>query len=404
MTLPAITGTGGIQIRRGSESRDVTPFNHKFVWTDSLIEGGWTWSWVFDTEDWQDWERLILGRDEGVGREFRLSTQEGATDTSLDWRRAYVDGSKVDVRGRSLSVKVQGGDVRLRMRQDTRTRFWEASSASDVMRKVAAEHGLTPDIEESQGRRDRWQLRKDNWTYISGLARTSATASGRGDSYLWVDGDTLRFGAPNLGVASARRHDLSDLDNRADKVLVTYHGRAVDRRGGAHLIGVSYDVLGGEAIRFDMDGGAANTHPALADQLPRPTADARRVVPFLGQTADLVESSTRSLWGMTAPRYFTMRLETRPDLSLRAGSVVELQASLNARQSLGTFGRYVVLEVQHVLEGADLRTTVACFRREAFAGDEAPTGPSVSFAGTRDRTRGGRSERPRSLLVAEVLP
>lgn len=401
----AIVGSGGIEIRRGAEAQDITPFVHRFVWSESLIAGGWTWMMTFDTEDWKDWKDLILGKDKNPGRHFRLKAQEGGIDSTTSWLRAYVDGTPAaDIRGRTLSVKVQGADVRLEIQQKSRTRAHLATKVSDVIRRVASENDLVADVQDTLGSRDRWQWRTDDWAYIRHLAHCAATSSRRGDSYLWVDDDTLRFRAPDLGVPSDRRYDLAEVDNRVDKTMVTYHGRAVDRRGGSTLLGVSYDVLLGKPIRFTMDAQAASTQPSLADQVPRSMAGGNRTIPLLSQGLDLVEETTRGTWGLLAPRYFTMRIESRPDLTIRPGAVIELQANLNERQNLPIFGRYVVLEVQHVLVGSDIRTTLACFRREAFQGAEAPTGSSVSSGGTRDRAANDQSERPRSVLVAEVLP
>ncbi len=398
----SIVGYGGLEIRREGESQDITAFVESFVWIESMISGGWSWQLVFDTEDWKDWDDLLLGLDD-PGRDFRLKAQEGDVESTTEWLRAFVDGSRVAPRGRTLSVKVWGGDIRLELQQNVRTRAWLATSVSDVIRRVAAENDLIADVATTLGSRDRWQIRSDDWTYISSLARQAATGSGRGDSYLWVDGGTLRFGAPEVESSSARRHDLSEVDNRADGVVVTNHGRAVDRRGGATLLGVSYDILNGVPIRFLLDGPAANTQPALGPNLARPTAGALRVLPFYNQDRVQVEEQVRGVWGLTAPRYFTLALESRTDLTLRLGTVLEILGNLNERQSAPVFGRYVVLEFQHTLVGGDIRTTAACFRREAFKGDEEPSGVSVSFAGSRDRSGFGLSERPRSILVAEVL-
>lgn len=404
MALPSITGTGGLEIRRGGDARDITPFVYRYVSTESMIEGGWSWSLTLNIEQWKEWERLLLGQDENPGREFRLNQQDGVLNATSEWMRAFVDGSKMDVRGRALSARVWGADVRLKMQQFAKTRAWPDTSVAEVIRRIAAEYDLIPDVQDTLGRRNRWQLRQDDWTYMSELASYAATGSRRGDSYLWVDDDAIRFKAPNLGIASDRRHDLSEADNRADKVLIAYHGRRADRCGGASLLGVSYEPLEGQPIRFLMDGAAASTQPAMATKLPRPASDGLRVVPFMYSESELVEEKTRGWWGGVAPRYFSMRLTTRPDLTLRPGNVVEVQANLNERQNLAVFGRYVVLEVQHVLENGHITTTASCFRREAFVGDEEPTGSSVSFAGTRDRTRLSASPLPRSTLVAEVLP
>jgi phage protein D len=404
------TGTSILELRTGgpgSRALDITAFVRKFVWYESLIAGGWSWELAFAAEQWPEWEPLLLGRDEPeVGRYFRLGAQSSGRDDpgiTTDWRFAVVDGSSSAIKGTALLGHVTGGDRRLLLASKARTRAWPASTVAGILRQIAAEYGISSTIENTLGTRDRLQVRESDWTFIMRLGREAASASGRGDVFPFMDEERLLFGAPNLVAPSERRHDLAEVENRVENTIVAYNGRTADRRGAGTLRGVGYDLDQQAPIVFEVDGQAAQTHPSLARRVPRPQEDALRVLPVMEESAALVEAQARSAWGRAAPRYFSLRLDTRPDLTLRPGKVVEVQATLDGRRDSPLFGRFVVLEVKHTMDGANLTTTIACFRREAFQGEEDPTGASASSGGTRDRYRFGGDDRPRTVIRAEVI-
>ena len=398
----ALSGSGGIDMRVGQSVTDVTPFVRRFVWNESLIQGGWSWSMHFNTEDWSEWTPLLLGRDAPAYR-FRLKSQEGDLEITTDWKQAFVDGSREVFRGESMISLVHGQDARLTLRQKARTRAWPQTSVSDVFERVANEYGLAPAIDTSAPTRDRWQVREDDWSFMRRLLRHTSTDSGRGDVYLWLDEQTLRFGAPVLTVPSARRHDLSEVENRVDRVSVNYSGRLVDRLGGATMRTVAYDLDNAKAKTFKVNPAEASTLPALARKVPRDPADGLRVIHTTEEALGFAESDARAAWGRAAPRYFTLRLDTRPDLTLRPGQLVEVQVNLDSRHDSPFLGRFVVLEITHVVARSAIKTTALCFRREAFAGDADPTGSSAAQAGTRDRYRFGQQNRPSVVLQAVNL-
>jgi len=398
----SLTGTGGVEMRLDNEAVDITAYTRRFVWTESLIGGGFSWSLDFSTEEWDEFTDVLLGRDRPEVR-FRLKTVEDDIEATTDWRRAITDGSTNAYRGTSLGASVWGSDKRLLMRQKARTRAWPATSLSDLVARIANEYGFAADVETTSGRRDRWQVREDDWTFLYRRARESSTGSARADSFLWLDEDVLRFGAPDTQAPSDRRHDFSEVENRIDRIVLSYAGRAVDRAGGATLSGVGFDLAKKATRLFTQDATKAGVQPALAKKVPRDPGEALRVVPVFEETPDLVEAATRARWGRSGPRYFTLRLDTRPDLTLRLGAVVEVQANVDARRQTPFLGRFVVLELQHVAVNSAITTTAVCFRREAYEGEEDPTGVAAAQGGTRDNYIAGQPSAPRTILVGEVL-
>jgi hypothetical protein len=383
-------------------ARDITPFVRRFRWTESLIAGGWSWSMSLSTEQWPEWNELLVGRERPTVH-FRLKNQEELNEFSTEWKRAYVEDSRAAFRGASMLAQVRGGDKRLEMRQRARTRTFREATTADVCRRIAGEYDLVPNMDDTTARRDRYQLREDDWGFMRRLLAESALGSGRGDVFLWLDEATLRLHAPEMAALSARRHDLAEVENRVDRVTVGYHGRRVDRLGGASQRVVGFDLSRKDALVFDLDAGQAQALPSLAKRVPRDPDDGLRVYALAEEGSPFVEEAARARWGRVAPRYFSLRLDTRPDLALRPGSVIEVQANLDLRRESPFFGRFVVLEVQHSVERSAIRSTAICYRREAFEGEVEPTGASVTAGGTRDRYRVGQPERSRTIVRAEVI-
>ena len=402
--MPDLQTSATVEMRVGGNVRDLTPLVKSFVWIESMIRGGWYWTLDFDAAVWSDWRDMFVGRDVRPDRYLKLRTSGEQSDNSTEWRKFRLDGSKMAVSGGTLVAQVMGGDLRLDMLQKTRTRAWPASKVSDILQRIAGEYGLRSEIQDTTRGRDRWQVRQSDWGYARALASEAAAATGRGDTYLWLDHDTLRFGAPDLAAAAERRYRLDTDDARLDRVLMTYNGREVDRSGGATLRGVGFDLDAGSAITFDMDAPAAATHPALGGRIARAPEDGLRVVATTSESSAGVEECVRSVWGERAPRYFSLRGDGEGDITLRPGKVIEVQGDNSPERDIHVFGRYVALEVMHILTGGSMKTTVIGYRREAFRGESEPTGAIVTKGGSKDRfVPGAAPDQPRTTLVAEVL-
>jgi hypothetical protein len=396
----SLVGTAGLDVLLDSQALDVTSFARRFTWRESMLSGGFSWTIHLTTDAWREWSDVVLGRTT-IG--LRLKTQEGDIQASTDWRTAYIDRSSAAFRSTTATYQIDGADVRLDLMQKARTRAWASRAVSDIVQQIAGEYGLDATVERTTSRRDRWQCRETDWDFMRRLAAEAASESGRGDCYVWHDGKNLRFDAPHTQARSDRRHVLAEVENRVDRTVVSYQGREVDRMGGATLIGVGYDMEAGGAKVFTLNADKASAHPALGHAVPRVQADGLCVVELPEAQDGTVEELVRGRWGKAASRYFALRLDARPDLALRPGMIVDVQGDLSATQQTPLLGRFAVLEVQHTLVAGALTTTVAGYRREAGEGDEEPTGAAAANVGTRDRYRFGAEQRPRTVIVAEVI-
>jgi len=396
------THADGVELRiDGGESQPIHPFLERFVWRESLIEGGFTWQADIKASTWQEWTPILLGKGRLIF-EYRLTTQVDGQDISTEWRRAITDSSRSSFRGQTLIASAVGGDRRLEMMQAHRLRAWPGAAVSDVARVLAQEYGLNAAAQGTADVGDRLQVQESDWAFLRRIAYETS-ASGRGDVFLWMDNDTLHLRAPDLQRPADRHHDMSLVENRVDRMAVRYAGREVDRRGGATLQGWGFDWDARQGLVFNLDSNASRTHPALAGRVPRRQSGGLRYFPVIERTLPEVEGQTRGRWGRFAPRYFSLRVDTRPDLSLRPGTILEMEASLGENQETPLLGRFLVLEVQHEMVDASIITTAVCYRREASAGEEEAQGNSAGRIRDRDPFNLSQPVQ-RTVLRAEVLP
>ena len=400
--MSTVTHSDGVEARINGQSTDITPFVSRFIWVESMIRGGFFWEIQFTSNVWSDWNSILLGK-ANPHVEFRLKSLEDGNESTTEWRRAITDSSEMMFRGETLFGKVLGGDRRLALRQKHLTRAWPQRTVSEIAQIIAADYDMTPRVDDTSLRTDWFQTNETDWEFLQRLVYESSNAGGRGDLFLWVDEDILHIHAPVLQDASARRHDMSIVEGRVDNVLLSYFGRQVDRIGGATLKTIGYDFRAKKGLTFTLGSVQAQVHPALAGRVPRAQADGVRVMPVPADSQAEVEANARGRWSRYAPRYFAMRCETRPDLTLQVGSTYEMQASIGENQETPFLGRFLLLEVEHEFVQGSIKTSAVCFRREAAEGEEEPTGQNAENASTRDHYRFGVENVPNTIVIAEVL-
>ena len=396
------SGTVSLELRTSdAEALDITPFVERFTWTESMLSGGFSWELHFRTEFWREWDRLMLGRDL-PNYQMRLLVQE-QEEQSTEWRSIYLDKSRAAFsQNLAMTGQARGADRRLELAQGSRTRRWTNVRVSDIISQIASEHGLLPDVEQTSSLDDYTQARENDWAFARRVARAAALGSGRGDVYLWMDERTLRLRAPQLTARSARSYDIAVVEERLNEFVGTYYGREADRQGAATLRGVGFDFDAKAGIVFEMNPGTAQTQPSLASRVPRRMADGLRVVAIFQDTKDTVVDAVRARWCRVAPRYMSVTINTRPDVTISPGVVISIEANLDQRRETPWVGRYVVLEVRHTLVAGTMTTSLVCYRREAHEGESFPTGASADLAATQDP--GQRTgQQPRTTRTARQL-
>ena len=380
---------------------DITSAVEEFVWVESMIKGGFSWSIKFKAKEWGSWNRIIMGRSP---IKFRIRSSSTTGESSTRWRWSVVDGARAAFSASdAMLAEVYGADRRLDLLQKDRSRAWKNSTASDVVEAIASEHGLFSDAVTTAGKYDRWQVRESDWEFICRNAIGCATSGGRGDVFLWMDEDIIKLGVVQSQDQSSRRYDVAASDARVVGHVCSYTGRKIDRMGGATLLGVGFDFDTKKGVNVKLDAAAVATHPALALRVPRDQADGLRVLPTTSSGAGSVDSATRGYWGHVAPRYQTVRLESRADLTLTPNAVLETAPKFGEDSESPFDGRYQLLEVVHHYVAGDITTSMVGFRRESSLGDLYATGALTGNTGTKDAYRFGAKNAEPVTRVVEVL-
>lgn len=392
-------------MRVDNQATEISPLVEEFLWTESLLDGGWSWSMRLKTPVWQEWWDLMLGRRQPTVM-FRLKQQEQGVETTTAWKQAITDWSKAAFSpDPTMHLEIHGADRRLDLLQQAHTRTFRNASVASVVRRIGLDYGLqTGDVVSTLGERTRWQIMEDDWTFLRRLLRTAATVDGRGDVFLYMEEDNLRLVTVQSQGASVRRHDTASVENRLNGYVVQYHGRKIDRMGGATLRGVGFDFSSKQGISVAADALTSSAYPALSKRVPRSQDGGSREMPVIESSRALVGAAVQSVWGELAQRYFSMRTHTRPDLALKPNAVVEVIATDDPRRESVVQGRYALLEVQHRYRDGAVSTTAVAYRREAWEGEDQPTGASADTVRSRDRYQGDGKAAPRTVIVAQVLP
>jgi phage protein D len=224
------------------------------------------------------------------------------------------------------------------LRKTRRTRSFSDVSDADVMRTIAQDHGLTPEIAvDGPQHRLLAQVNQSDLAFLRERARAI-------DAELWVEGATLhaashtrRRAAPlDLAYGAALR-EFTVLADLADQyTAVTVSGWDVAAKAE-----VKHEA-GEGAISAELEGEPSGPG-ILAQAFGRRTQSLAHTVPIDAQTA---RYEAETFFRLSARRFVVGSgvAETRP--GLRVGASVRLSG-------LGSLfnGRYYLTEVRHLFDG-----------------------------------------------------
>jgi uncharacterized protein len=230
------------------------------------------------------------------------------------------------------------------LRMVRRTVSYENLSDADLVRRLAARHGLTAVVDvDGPTHAVVAQVNQSDLAFLRERCRGV-------DAELWMDGTTLhaaararRTGSP-LRLAAGRelRSVTVTADLAGQRTSVAVSGWDVAAKAALRHVATEAAVqqeLGGDL------GGASALRAALGER-----ADA--VVHAVPLAAPEAQARAEALYRLGARRFVTARGVAQSDAGLRAGATVELQG-------LGPLftGRYYLAEVRHLFDTAvGLRT------------------------------------------------
>lgn len=245
--------------------------------------------------------------------------------------------------GRAAELNVLAEDRFQDLRMTRRTRTFTSVSDSDVMTRIAGDHGLTANVDASGPTYNVLaQVNQSDLAFLRERARSI-------DAELWMDGSTLRaqsHARRNGGTVQLRyQRDLrefavlSDLSGQRTSVFVN-----------------GWDVAGKAAIQHEATASAiagelngdASGPSILASAFGDRKEALAHTVPLAANEA---QAEAEAFFRMSARRFVVGRGVAEADARIRVGSFVELQG-------LGPLfsGKYYVAEVRHVFDARGIRT------------------------------------------------
>ena len=269
-------------------------------------------------------------------------------DTVFEGRITGLDAAFPEGRPPELAVLAEDRLQDLRMTRRTRT-FADVSDA-DVMRALAADHGLSPSIDVSGPKHKVLaQVNQSDLAFLRDRARAI-------DAELWTSGRTLNAKSRSKRAGAALRLKFGR-ELRAFSALS-------DLAGQRTSVSVSgWDVSSKSALTHEADesavmgelGGDASGVSILKSALGDRKEAVVHGVPLTGEeTAARAEAYFKAI----ARRFVTGHGVAETDARLRVGASADLQG-------LGPLfsGKYYVAEVRHLFDGAQgLRTEFSAER------------------------------------------
>lgn len=223
------------------------------------------------------------------------------------------------------------------LRMIRRSRSFDDISTSDVVTRIAREHGLSPEIDiDGPTYRVLTQVNQSDLAFLRECARAV-------DAELWIDGDTLF-------AQSRSRRQTEELSLSYGHRLKEFAVSADLARQRTSLTVSGWDVEAKETIEYESD------ETAIQSELNGGQSGSALLEKTLGRRADMLvhhvplsndeaRSTADAHYRSMARRFLTGQALADGDGRLRAGSHVQLDG-------LGPLfeGRYYVSEVTHTFD------------------------------------------------------
>ncbi|HEX7832082.1 MAG TPA: contractile injection system protein, VgrG/Pvc8 family [Thermoanaerobaculia bacterium] len=240
--------------------------------------------------------------------------------------------------GASPEISILLEDRLQDLRMTRRTRTWNDVSDADVIKKIAGDHGLQPQVElTGPTHKVLAQVNQSDLAFIRDRARAAG-------GELWIDGRAL-----HAKPRTSRGNDSLKLKYGSDLRQFTALADLAHQRSSVTVSG--WDVSSKQAIKHKADdaavrgelGNDSSGSKILGDTFGTRGESVAHTVPL---TSDEAKAHAESWYRAAARRFLTGRGVAQPNAKLRVGAYVELDG-------LGALfnGKYYLAEVQHLFDG-----------------------------------------------------
>jgi hypothetical protein len=365
---------------------DITPQVVKFVYTNSLIAGHTRWKLWFDTAQWAAWNDLLVGN--GFRFSLKVRSEKDKAVSESDWLNLVVDLSAGDLVSTRFKGIIEGGGAELKMMEEEKRKAYVNTTASRIISQIAALYGLTPDVGSSSVVASWYQANQTDWDMLQEVLQAYVpSANNRGDSYLNIEGTTLKVAPINYALPSVRKYDLTQSDDRTPRVTFRYYGGQVSRKG-VIVEGRGFDRSTGMPLKFTSTPMTAQSS-ALADKIPVSLTNKKKVLISSWGRLDLIQAQVMREQAKYSQRFFGIAIQALNDLTVKLRDMVEISMKDSAGSGAPTEGRYGVFETRLVYSPQRIYSTIIGYRQESYTGPQTAIGAPVSTSSGVDNYRSG---------------
>jgi len=237
----------------------------------------------------------------------------------------------------SPEITVLAEDALQNLRMTRRTRTFEDVSDEDVFKKIAGEHGLTPNVAVSGAtHKVLAQVNQSDLAFLRELARPI-------DAEIWLKDKEL-----NVKTRAQRNGETVKLKYKSELREFRVIADLANQRTSVTASG--WDVSGKKAIKYEA------TNSVISSELGSDTSGIgilknafgerkESIVHAVPLVAEDAQNAAESFLKLTARQFVVGRGTAQPNAKLRVGAFVELE-------NLGKLfdGKYYVAEVAHIFD------------------------------------------------------
>jgi len=247
-----------------------------------------------------------------------------------------LEGSFPDAKAPEITILAE--DVLQDLRMTRRTRTFTDVSYADVVRKIAQDHGLTPEVLiDGPTYKVLAQVNQSDLAFLRERARLMGAELWVADKTLGVKTRAARRGTTiPLAYASQMRECVVIADLADQRTSVTVSGWDVSAKSL-----IKHEATE-SAIQSELNGDLSGIS-ILQSSFGQRKESVAHTVPLTTREA---QSEAESILRMTSRRFMRVRGVAEPDGRMRVGAYAELQR-------LGPLfdGKYYLTSVRHVFEG-----------------------------------------------------
>jgi phage protein D len=269
--------------------------------------------------------------------DFGKTVQVKVDDNKLfDGRISALEGRFNEGSPPEIAVLVEDRFQDLRMTQ--RTRSFEEVSDADVMRRIAQDHGLQPQVDaDGPTHHVLQQVNQSDLSFLRERARFL-------DAEIWLDNQTLYCKS-----RSKRNDGTVKLSYGGELREVTVTADLAEQQSSVTVVG--WDVAGKQQIKYEASdqvlGAELNGGTSGASVLNSAFGQRKKVLSHtLPLTTTEAQTEAESVMKMTSRRFLVARGMAQGNAKLNVGSYVDM-AGLGPLFS----GKYYLSYVKHIFDG-----------------------------------------------------